>query len=234
MTGRIFDAGHTTAPDHMPDRDQDSACIQGGVHTRRPMSSVLPGFALGLSLILAIGAQNAFVLRQGLRRAHVAAVCLTCALSDAVLIAAGVAGFGWLVEAVPWIAPVATWGGAAFLLVYGALSFRDALRGGEALRAAETGSGGLRTALLTCLALTWLNPNVYLDTVVLLGSVASTHPSPALFGAGAVAASFVFFFCLGYGARALSPLFARPVAWRGLDAVAGATMWVLALMLVAP
>ncbi len=198
------------------------------------MTSLLPGFALGLSLILAIGAQNAFVLRQGLRRAHVAPVCLACALSDAVLIAAGVAGFGWLVEAAPRAVPAMTWGGAAFLFLYGAVSFRAALRGGAALRAAEDGTGGLRAALLTCLALTWLNPHVYLDTVVLLGSVASTDPRPALFGLGAVTASFVFFFALGYGARALSPLFARPAAWRALDAVVGATMWALALMLVAP
>ncbi len=196
------------------------------------MTSLMPGFALGLSLILAIGAQNAFVLRQGLRRAHVGAVVLTCAASDAVLIAAGVAGFGWLVEAAPWIAPVMTWGGAAFLVVYGALSFRNAARGGETLEGAGQGAGTRRAAVATCLVLTWANPHVYLDTVVLLGSVASTYPDPALFGAGAVAASFTFFAALGYGARALSPLFARARAWRVLDAVVGATMWALALMLV--
>ncbi len=196
------------------------------------MSSFLPGFALGLSLILAIGAQNAFVLRQGLRRAHVGSVVLTCALSDAVLIAAGVAGFGWLVEAAPWIAPVMTWGGAAFLAVYGALAFRNALRGGETLDAKGRATGTRRAAILTCLLLTWANPHVYLDTVVLLGSVSSTYPVPALFGAGAVLASFVFFTALGSGARLLSPVFARPAAWRGLDAVVGTTMWGLAVMLV--
>jgi L-lysine exporter family protein LysE/ArgO len=198
----------------------------------RIMTSLLPGFALGLSLILAIGAQNAFVLRQGLRGDHVLAVCLTCALSDAVLIALGVAGFGWLVTAAPRIAPAAPWGGAAFLLAYGALSFRAALRGGEALRPEGRGGQTLRAAVLTCLGLTWLNPHVYLDTVVLLGSVASTYPDRGLFGAGAVAASFAFFFALGYGARLLSPLFARPAAWRALDALVGATMWMLAVLLV--
>ncbi len=196
------------------------------------------GFALGLSLILAIGAQNAFVLRQGLRRSHVFAVCLTCALSDAVLIAAGVAGFGWLAGAVPWLAPAMTWGGAAFLAVYGALAFRAAWTGAGALRAAGAGTGAtgsLRGALAVCLALTWLNPHVYLDTVVLLGSVAAGWEGQSLsFGAGAVTASFAFFFALGYGARLLAPLFARPGAWRVLDAGVGAVMWVLAILLVVP
>jgi len=118
------------------------------------MPSLFSGFALGLSLILAIGAQNAFVLRQGLRQSHVFAVCLTCALSDAILVAAGVAGFGWLVEAAPWIAPVFTLGGAAFLVAYGAISLRSAWRGGHALEAADARADDLRRAVLTCLALT--------------------------------------------------------------------------------
>ncbi len=197
------------------------------------MTSFLPGFALGLSLILAIGAQNAFVLRQGLRREHVPAVCLACAASDAVLIAAGVSGFGWLVVSAPWIVPAMTWAGAAFLVAYGALAFRNAARGGDALRAEGQGAVSLRATLLACLALTWLNPHVYLDTVVLLGSIGSAQPAPAIFAAGAMTASFVFFFGLGYGARALSPLFARPAAWRVLDALVGATMWLLAALLVA-
>ena len=196
------------------------------------MSSLVSGFALGLSLILAIGAQNAFVLRQGLRRAHVFAVSLTCAVSDALLVAAGVAGFGWLVEAAPWITPVFTYGGAAFLLVYGAMAMHSAWRGGQALEADGARAGGLRRAVATCLALTWLNPHVYLDTVVLLGSVSSQADSPLHFGIGAVTASFVFFFALGYGARLLSPVFARPAAWRVLDVVVGLTMWALALKLL--
>ena len=196
------------------------------------MASFVSGFALGLSLILAIGAQNAFVLRQGLRRAHVFAVSLTCALSDAILIAAGVAGFGWLIEAAPWVAPVFTFGGAAFLLAYGVMALRSAWRGGQSLEAADKKGGDLRRVVLTGLALTWLNPHVYLDTVVLLGSVSSQSDSPLRFGAGAVLASFVFFFTLGYGARLLSPVFARPRAWRVLDVVVGLTMWALAVKLL--
>jgi L-lysine exporter family protein LysE/ArgO len=196
------------------------------------MHAAASGFFLGLSLIMAIGAQNAFVLRQGLRREHVFAVCLTCALSDALLIAAGVAGMGWLAREVPWLAPAMTWAGAAFLVVYGALSFRRALSPG-ALTAAGQGGGSLRTALLTCLALTWLNPHVWLDTVVLLGSVAAQFPGNALaFGIGAATASFVFFFALGYGARALAPVFARPAAWRVLDVAVGVVMWTIAAKLL--
>ena len=192
------------------------------------MDAVIAGFALGFSLILAIGAQNAFVLQQGIRREHVFAVCLTCALSDAVLIAAGVAGFGWIVEQVPWLAPAMRYGGAAFLILYGLRSAWSAWRGGEALEAADTGARSLRRALLTCLALTWLNPHVYLDTVVLLGSVSTKYNAPLQFGTGAVVASFVFFFGLGYGARLLAPLFARPFAWRVLDLIVALTMWAIA------
>ncbi|MDJ0827211.1 MAG: LysE/ArgO family amino acid transporter [Rhodobacter sp.] len=191
------------------------------------------GFALGLSLILAIGAQNAFVLRQGLRGAHVFAVCLTCAVSDAILIAAGVAGFAVINEAIPGIAPVMRWGGAAFLIVYGALSFRAALGPAAALEPAQSGTGSLSRALATCLALTWLNPHVYLDTVVLLGSVSTQYDGQQVaFGAGAVAASFAFFFSLGYGARLLRPLFAKPAAWRILEVVVGITMWAIAAKLI--
>lgn len=192
----------------------------------------LSGFALGFSLILAIGAQNAFVLRQGLRGEHVFAVSLTCALSDAILIAAGVAGFGALAGAVPWVEPAMRFGGAAFLFAYGALSLRSAWRGGAALQAAQGRAMPLRAALMTVLAFTWLNPHVYLDTVVLIGSVSSQSASRAAFGAGAVTASFVFFFALGYGARGLAPLFARPRAWRMLDAGIGLTMWAIAAKLL--
>ncbi len=189
------------------------------------------GFGLGLSLILAIGAQNAFVLRQGLRRAHVLAVVLTCAISDAILIAAGVAGFGTLAEAAPWLEPVMRYGGAAFLFVYGARAFRAAVAGGAALQAGE-GAQSLRAALLTCLALTWLNPHVYLDTVVLLGSISAQYDAKLAFALGAMTASFVFFFSLGFGARLLAPLFARPAAWRVLDAGVGVVMWAIAVKLV--
>lgn len=197
------------------------------------MTSALTGFALGFSLILAIGAQNAFVLRQGIRQAHVFAVCLTCALSDAILIVAGVAGFGALAEAAPWLKPVMTWGGAAFLFVYGAMAFRSAWTGSGALKAEGEDKGALWPTLLVCLALTWGNPHVYLDTLVLLGSVAASHEgSRVAFGVGAVLASFTFFFSLGYGARLLAPIFAKPRAWRILDAGVGVLMWTIALSLI--
>ncbi|SLN41846.1 Arginine exporter protein ArgO [Roseovarius gaetbuli] len=195
------------------------------------MQAEIAGFALGLSLILAIGAQNAFVLRQGLRREHVLAVVLICALSDAVLIAFGVAGFGALSAAVPGLEQVMRFGGAAFLIWYGARNFLAAWRGGAVFEAG-TGTGSLRRAMLTCLALTWLNPHVYLDTVVLVGSVSSQYDDRLGFGIGAVTASFVFFFCLGYGARLLAPLFRREVSWRVLVAGIGAVMWAIAARLV--
>jgi L-lysine exporter family protein LysE/ArgO len=191
------------------------------------------GFRLSLGLILAIGAQNAFVLRQGIRREHVFAVCLFCAVSDAVLIVAGVSGFAAVTGAAPWIGPLLLWGGVAFLVWYGARSFLSAWRGGGALAAAGGGAVSLRTALATVAALTWLNPHVYLDTVVFLGSVSAQYPGQALaFGAGAATGSFAFFFTLGYGARLLAPLFARPGAWRVLDTVIGLTMWSIAAGLV--
>lgn len=192
------------------------------------------GFLLGLSLILAIGAQNAFVLRQGLLRQHVFAVCLVCAFSDALLITAGVAGFGALVLRHPGLPQVMTWLGAAFLFVYGLGRLRAALRP-KALRPADGPAPSLRAALAASVAFTWLNPHVYLDTVVLLGGIASRYAPPdrMLFGLGAATASFAFFFSLGYGARLLAPLFARPAAWRWLDLGVGATMWLLAYWLVA-
>jgi L-lysine exporter family protein LysE/ArgO len=187
------------------------------------------GFFLGFSLILAIGAQNAFVLRQGLHRTHIFWVCLTCALSDAILIGAGVAGATVITEAAPWVLSLLRWGGVVFLLAYGARSFLAAWSGGAALIPAGEGKGSLAAALLTCLALTWLNPHVYLDTVVLLGSVSAGWAGHKLaFAAGAMTSSFIFFFGLGYGARLLRPLFARAAAWRILEVLVGATMWVIA------
>ena len=197
------------------------------------MQAIVAGFSLGLSLILAIGAQNAFVLRQGLRREHVFAVCLTCALSDALLIMLGVIGFAWITAAAPWVAPAFRYGGAAFLIWYGVLNARAALQGDEALAAAGgTAPASTKSVLLTCLALTWLNPHVYLDTVVLLGSVSTGYESRLGFGLGAMLASFVFFFGLGYGARLLGPVFARPLAWRVLDGAVALTMWIIALTLL--
>ena len=192
------------------------------------------GFGTGFSLILVIGAQNAFVLRQGLMRAHVFWVSLTCALSDAILITIGIAGIGAIGAAAPGAIAVLTWAGAAFLLVYGALSMRRAFHPG-ALRAADRGNGSLRKTLLTVLALTWLNPHVYLDTVGLIGAVSTGFPglpNKLAFGGGAILASFVFFFGLGYGARLLAPVFARPRAWAILDAVIALVMWSIAAILI--
>lgn len=196
------------------------------------MQAVLAGFALGFSLILAIGAQNAFVLRQGLKGLHVLPVVLTCALSDALLIAAGVAGFGALAEAVPLFETVMRWGGAAFLIWYGLRNFRAAFAGGEALADKGDSTQDLRAAVLTCLALTWLNPHVYLDTVVLLGSISAQYDNRLAFALGAMSASFVFFFSLGFGARLLRPLFTSARAWQILDVVVGLTMWAIAAKLI--
>lgn len=190
------------------------------------------GFALSFSLILAIGAQNAFVLRQGLRRAHVGAVVTVCCLSEAVLIFGGVAGFGAVAARAPWAIEAMRWGGAAFLVIYGARSLRAALTTTEALEAGGPAEQSLRAALVTTLLLTWANPHVYLDTVGLIGAVAATYGAGRwLFGAGALTASVLFFMLLGYGARGLAPVFARPKAWRVLDAVVGVTMLALAVKL---
>ena len=193
------------------------------------LEAAVQGYLVALSLILAIGAQNAFVLRQGLRREHVGAVVAVCAVSDAVLIGAGVAGFGSLSAALPWFGEAMRWLGVAFLLVYGALRFRAAARGGEALRPSEAGAVSLRSVLGTCLLLTWANPHVYLDTVVLIGSISAQHaPHQAVFGVAAACASLSFFTALGFGARLLAPVFARPAAWVWLEVGVGVTMWVIA------
>ena len=196
------------------------------------MTSLFAGFALGLSLILAIGAQNSFVLRQGLKGEFVLPVVLTCAISDAVLIVAGVAGFGALVEAAPVVVDVARWGGAAFLVVYGALNFRSAYRGGGSLESEKGDTPKLAKAIGTVLVLTWANPHVYLDTVVLLGGISAQYPDPRLFGLGAVISSFFFFFSLGYGASLLRGFFASPLSWRILDVGIGITMWAIAYSLI--
>lgn len=198
-------------------------------------SAFLPGFFLSLSLILAIGAQNAFVLRQGLRQQHVFAVCLVCAVSDAILIAAGVAGFSLASHALPWLEPVLRYGGALFLLAYAARSLRSALRNHGSLTPSGRQAAGLGATLATCLAFTWLNPHVYLDTVVLLGSISSQYDGhKAAFALGAMAASFTFFFTLGFGARLLRPVFASQTAWRVLDVLVGIAMLAIALKLVWP
>ena len=195
----------------------------------------LRGFATSGALIVAIGAQNAFVLRQGLARRHVLPVVLICALSDALLITLGVAGLGRWVQEHPALLTLTRWGGAAFLLAYGALAARRALAP-HTLAVQGAAEGDLRAALLACLAFTYLNPHCWLDTVVLLGSIAAQQPedSRATLGAGAVMASGVWFFALGYGARLLAPLFAKPLAWRVLDAAIALVMAAIAASLIWP
>lgn len=191
------------------------------------------GFFVSLSLIMAIGAQNALVLRQGLRREHVGTVVAICAVSDAILIAVGVAGFGAVAEAVPWLGTVMRLGGAAFLFVYGAMRFRAAWQGGEALVPTAAPATSRRQVAMTCLLLTWANPHVYLDTLMLIGSISTRHaPNETAFGIGAVAASLAFFTALGHGARGLAPLLRRPVAWVVLEVAMGLLMWALAAGLV--
>ncbi|CAA9336691.1 MAG: Arginine exporter protein ArgO [uncultured Friedmanniella sp.] len=195
--------------------------------------AALSGFVTGLSLIVAIGAQNAFVLRQGLRRRHVALVVAVCAVSDLLLILAGVAGIGTLVERVPAVLVVVRWAGAAFLVGYGLLAARRAVRGGR-LEAAEDRPLSPTAVLAAALAFTWLNPHVYLDTVLLVGSIASAHGVTGRwwFAGGASLASISWFTALGFGARALTPVFRRPGAWRVLDAGIAVVMLALAASLL--
>ncbi|QKE85729.1 LysE family transporter [Arthrobacter sp. NEB 688] len=245
-------------------------------------AAAVSGLGLGLGLIVAIGAQNAFVLRQGIRREHVLVVVVICIGSDAALIAAGVGGAGALFTSAPWLVGVATWAGALFLLAYAAMAAARAWRGpareGQALRVDAgpddrpmpdvatggvpathvAGGGSVPSAaagttltaqvpapsarrprgrlgvVATTLALTWLNPHVYLDTVVLLGSVGSTHGQARwAFAAGAIAGSTLWFSSLGLAARVLAPVFARPRAWRILDGIIAAVMTCIAIALVA-
>ena len=195
------------------------------------MHTFLAGFGTGLSLIVAIGAQNAFVLRQGLLRSHVFAVCLFCAVSDAILVTFGVFGAGVLSSVAPWFTEVMRWGGAAFLIWYGLRAARSALRGGDSLRAAGQAQPFWAT-MATVAVLTWANPHVYLDTVVLLGAVSADFADKRAFAGGAITGSFLFFFALGYGARLLAPIFARPRAWQVLDLVIALVMWSIALSLI--
>ena len=200
--------------------------------TTAALLAVASGFVLGLGLIVAIGAQNAFVLRQGLRLEHVAVVVAVCALSDLALILAGVVGAGTVLSRLPWLIPVVCFAGAAFLLGYGLLAARRALRPGALLSEVGGVRVGRAATLGTCLALTWLNPHVYLDTVVLLGSTASTYGEHRWqFAAGAALGSIIWFAGLGYGARLLRPVFARPAAWRVLDGGIAVVMAALAVSL---
>lgn len=211
------------------------------------VNSVLAGLGLGFSLIVAIGAQNLFVLRQGIRREHVGLVAAICAISDAVLILLGVSGVGAATQALPWLIDAVRWAGAIFLVGYGLLAAKRALfPSGETLRtdaepdaqlvpASATTATATRALpiAMTCLALTWLNPHVYLDTVFLLGSVGATHGEQRwLFAAGAMAASVIWFFSLGYGARFLGRWLSTVLAWRILDGIIAVVMVALGVSLV--
>lgn len=198
----------------------------------------LAGLGLGLSLIVAIGAQNVFVLRQGVRREHVALVVAICAVSDVLLIAAGVSGVGLAAATFPLLLTAARWAGAAFLVTYGAFAARRAFTEDHGLEPAQAedesrGGGTAARVALTCVALTWLNPHVYLDTVFLVGSVAAAHGDAKwLFAAGAATGSVVWFAVLGYGARYLGRWLSGPRAWRFLDAAIAVVMIVIAVSLI--
>ena len=196
-------------------------------------NAALQGFVFGLSLIVAIGAQNAFVLKQGLKGTHVFWVCFVCAFCDAILIALGVFGLDLVENSVPNIAIYAKYFGAIFLFFYGLRSFYSAFTKNQILNPDNHQAEALWPTLLICLALTWLNPHVYLDTVILLGSISIKFGEQShYFGIGAIVSSFVFFFSLGYGARVLRPLFAKPVTWKVLDVIIGTIMWLIAYSLL--
>lgn len=188
-------------------------------------TTVATGLGAGLALIIAIGAQNAFVLRQGIRGEHVVLVVLVCMLSDIVLIAAGIVGIGAVITAVPAVVVVIRLAGAAFLLSYAVLAAKRAVHPGTLHASSLAGTLGTKAALITVLTITWLNPHVYLDTVLLLGTLANQHGGLRWwFGAGAALGSVVWFSALGYGAKLLRPVFAKPGAWRVLDGLIAAVM----------
>ncbi|MGO1434164.1 MAG: LysE/ArgO family amino acid transporter [Canibacter sp.] len=192
----------------------------------------ITGLFTGLGLIIAIGAQNAFVLRQGIKREHVLQIVLICSMTDAVLEFSGVAGIGFIVQKAPIVLEVVRWAGFVFLLWYGFVAFRRARKPSN-LVAGGGPAISLKKAVLTALAITYLNPHVYLDTMVLMGSIGATQGDIGRwwFAFGGAVGSFMWFFLLGYGARLLTPIFARPSAWRVLDLLVGLTMWTIAASL---
>ena len=197
------------------------------------LSALIAGFALGGSLIVAIGAQNAFVIRQGVLDSHIFWICLFCSLSDAVLIWGGTYGLSIVLQSLPWLVPVMTFGGAAFLLWYAFKALRRALKPSTLTGKGKT-TTSLTVALATCAAFTWANPHVYLDTVVLVGSIANAraHGDQAPFATGASLASFAWFFAIGYGAKALRGPLSKPMVWRAIDAIIAIVMFWLAAKLV--
>lgn len=197
------------------------------------LQAFISGFLLSFSLIMAIGAQNAFVLRQGLKNEHVLAVVLVCALSDTLLILAGIWGFSEIVAAYPDVVTWARWAGAVFLVVYGAMHLHSAFKSNDGLTPSQVEKSSLWAVIAVCLSLTWLNPHVYLDTVFLIGSVSTKFSEHLMaFGVGAVLASWVFFFSLGFGAKLLRPVFEKPRAWQVLDILIWIVMWSIAASLI--
>lgn len=199
------------------------------------LNAALAGFALGGGLIVAIGAQNAFVIRQGILNQHIFAVALFCSVSDAVLIWAGVYGLGMIIKAIPALITIMTYGGAAFLIVYGCFAVQRALNP-TTLTTTEGQSVSLKAALATCAAFTFLNPHVYLDTVILIGSIANARPQgeQAAFALGASIASLAWFFSLGFCAKFLRNYLAKPAVWRIIDFTIAAIMFWLAFKLLHP
>ena len=195
------------------------------------MLTLPAGFLTGLSLIVAIGAQNAFVLRQGLRRQQVLTVVLICAFSDAFLIALGILGLGAVINSVPLLIEIFRYGGAAYLLWFAGLAIKRAIRP-KALIESDTQADSFRSTVITALALTYLNPHVYIDTVLLLGSIANQFDDRWLFGIGAMTASFVWFFSLGFGASWLGKFVKNPSFWRVLDIFIAVVMISIAAMLL--
>ena len=197
------------------------------------LHSYLQGFAIGLSLIVAIGAQNAFVLKQGLKKQAVFWVCFVCALSDSILVVLGITGFATVIQLYPELVGFAKWAGAVFLLWYGLQHAIQAFKSNQSLHAGSQNEIKLSKIIIVCLALTWLNPHVYLDTVVLIGSISTQFEQTKLyFALGVITASWFFFFSLGYGARVLIPVFANPQAWKVLDVVIALIMWSIAISLM--
>ncbi|MEL4471050.1 LysE/ArgO family amino acid transporter [Shewanella algae] len=199
-------------------------------------TAFIQGMGIGASLIIAVGAQNAFVLKQGIKRAYPFPIALTCSLIDALMITAGVAGLGQLILAVPAIKHLASFGSAAFLLWYGFNALRSSFKSQGLQTGDAEAADSFRKAMITTLAISFLNPHLYLDTVVLLGSISTQFDTEVRgwFGAGAVLASFIWFFSLSFGARLLAPVFSRPAAWRYLDRFIWLTMWSIAMAILWP
>jgi L-lysine exporter family protein LysE/ArgO len=196
------------------------------------MFAFLPGFFAGLGLIVAIGAQNAFVIRQGLKRQHVLAVVAICALADAALIALGIAGLGAIIQGLPWLLEGVRWFGVAYLTWFGIKSVRSAFKN-QTMDTSGGDAGSLKKAVLAVLGFTFLNPHVYLDTVILLGSISNQFAEDRwIFGFGAMTASIVWFSTIGFGARAASRFMSKPIFWRVLDSLIAAVMFSIAFYLV--